>query len=190
VFFSVSNFRFVARGEAMKPFDGWIPRHADEHAARQLLSRLPAQRVGAFRSLAFAALRSPDPMARAAAHLLLGAIRDGDPARVFSDAGLARAGGHHGVRGITALAWRDAALRQLARTVFYRGMSDLGIARAMISGFDRYESRCWPRDSASARWPQAGPDMMWCEMLRRKIHLPRTPRHLAAILSREIQSRD
>ena len=168
----------------------WIPRHADQHAARVLLSRLPAERIGAARAMCFAAMRSRDPVARSFAFLLLDAINDGTPARAFTDAGLARAGGDHGVRGITDRAWRDAALRQLGRTVYYSGMSQLGIARAMISGFDRYESRCWPRDRASERWPQAGPEATFCEMLRRGIRMPRTARHLAAILAGEIQSRD
>lgn len=168
----------------------WIPPHADQRAAFELLSRSPAERIGAFRCLAFAALRSPHAATRAAGHLLLDALHDGDPARAFRDAGLSRAGGGHGVKGTAARAWRDAALRQLARTVFYSGMSDLGIARAMISGFANYEGRAWPRDRASERWPQAGPDMVWCEMLRRDIRLPRTPRHLAGIIGREIQSAD
>lgn len=173
-------------GKARTIIDPWLPCHADPHAARLLLSRLPAERIGAARAMCFAAMRSRDASARSFAFLLLDAINDGDPDRVWRDAGLARAGGDHGVRGITDRALRDAALRQLARTVYYTGMSQLGIARAMISGFDRYESRCWPRDRTSGRWPQAGPEAVFCAMLRRGVKMPRTTRSIVAILMREI----
>ena len=165
------------------PDDPWFPPNTDREAARRLWSLRPQERLGALRRLAYEGTKSSDPLVRATAFLLLDAVANHEPARFVWNCGLSLAGraGQH--KPNADLSWRDPQLRSAFRSSF-SGMTPREAARAMIASFAAYETRRWPRDRASGRLPEAGPEMLWAAMLRRSIHLPRTAQHLAAILSK------
>lgn len=171
--------------------DVWVPGHVDRRAAVRLWEKDPTERLDIIRRLAICGItRSQDPDVVAAAYLVLDAIADRNPGRIIRDAGLAVAGGAHSIRSQENRKWRDAALRGLWRQEYPSTLDNpYAAARKMLSEFTAYETRRWPRDQQTQKFPQAGAEKLWADILRRGVHMPRSEQQLVNILSKT-RSRD
>ncbi len=171
-----------ARGPAVV----WMPAHCDPFAARRVWRLTPLERADGFRRLSLEAIaRSSDPVVRALAYLIHDALAAGEPERIIRDTGLIVAGGHHSLAEQADRRLRDAELRRLLRQEPYCGLPIRAAARAMLTDFEKYERRSWPRDRASGRLPQAGPTAVWASFLFREIRMPRSVNGLLAVFKRE-----
>lgn len=167
----------------------WIPPLADQEAARLFRGLDPVERLLAIRRMCRKVIYSAsfDPHEIAFARLLLRAALDHDPARVFSDGAMADGRGSHGMTKVMDRFERDRGLRNVAANPPFRGKASIAIARDLIAEFARYEKNQWKRDRQSGKAPEVEPHKTFFRMLCIDIAMPKTARHLAAILDREIK---
>lgn len=175
----------VERGTTTVQADHWYPKDGEFGAAQRLWSRPKLRdRVATVRKAARYLVDSEDPDNRAVGYALLHSVANRTWTSWARDCGLVIAGGKHGVRGETARDWRDAELRILWRLHYSEFASNpYAAARAMLSDFAAYETRSWPRDKETRRFPQAGPSRVWADILRQEIVMPSSEQQIVNILT-------
>lgn len=132
------------------------------------------ERALALRAAAHRLISAPESAVRRIGYVMLQAVLDGDPKRLPADLGLVTRGGVHGLKQAQALDWRDRELQRLASAPSYDGMTLTQIARSMISSFQAYERRAWPRHRDAGVLPGTDPERIWNSLLMNQTRIPRS----------------